>query len=76
MEKASEYRKHAKECRALATQSMSDEHRKQLLAMAHTWDNLAKEREQLVKMTSEGDDDAPQSMMPSGEPLRPSRAVN
>jgi hypothetical protein len=45
VKKASEYRQHAKECRALSTQAMSDEHRKQLTAMADTWDTLALERE-------------------------------
>jgi len=45
LKKASEYRHHAKECRTLANQSVSDEHRKQLSAMADTWDRLAAERE-------------------------------
>ena len=45
VKKASEYRHHAKECRALANQAVSDEHRKQLSAMADTWDTLALERE-------------------------------
>jgi hypothetical protein len=48
MKKASEYRQHAKECRALASQAFSEEHRKQLAAMADTWDNLADERAKLV----------------------------
>lgn len=45
MKKSFEYRQHAKECRALATQAKSDEHRKQLAAMADTWDTLALERD-------------------------------
>lgn len=48
VKKASEYRQHAKECRALATQAVSDEHRKQLSAMADTWDTLALEREKMA----------------------------
>lgn len=45
MRKASEYRQHAKECRSLAGHAISEEHRKQLLAMAESWDTLASERE-------------------------------
>jgi hypothetical protein len=48
VKKASEYRQHAKECRALAIQAVSDEHRKQLAAMADTWDTLATERENIA----------------------------
>ncbi|HEX2725932.1 MAG TPA: hypothetical protein VHN20_08955 [Beijerinckiaceae bacterium] len=45
MKKASEYRKHAEECRALARQMKQGEYREQLLVMADTWDRLAEERE-------------------------------
>lgn len=45
VKKASEYRQHAKECRALASQAVSEEHRKQLSTMADTWETLAVERE-------------------------------
>ena len=48
MKTASEYRKHAEECRVLAKQVPEGEHRDQLLEMARTWDNLAKDREKLV----------------------------
>jgi hypothetical protein len=48
VKKASEYRQHAKECRALAAQAVSDEHRKQLAAMADTWETLALEREKVA----------------------------
>ena len=48
MKTAAEYRKHADECRVLAKQMPEGEQRNQLLEMARTWDNLAKEREQLV----------------------------
>jgi len=49
VKKASEYRQHAEECRALSRSSRNDEHRSQLLKMAETWDNLAAERERLLE---------------------------
>lgn len=49
MKKASEYRQHAKECRALAAALEVGEHRDQLLEMAATWDRLAEERAELVR---------------------------
>lgn len=48
MKKASEYRKYAEECRALAKQMPHGEQRSQLLEMAKTWDNLAADRERLL----------------------------
>jgi hypothetical protein len=48
MKKASEYRKHAEECRTLAKHVPQGEHRDQLLEMAQTWDSLADDREALV----------------------------
>ena len=45
MKKASDYRRHAEECRALAESAALPEHRDQLLQMAGTWDMLAKQRE-------------------------------
>jgi hypothetical protein len=45
VKKASEYRKHAQECRALAKRMEHGEQRDQLLAMAQTWDRLAEQRE-------------------------------
>ncbi len=45
MKKASEYRKHADECRTLAKQMEQGEHREQLLVMAETWDRLAEQRD-------------------------------
>jgi hypothetical protein len=45
VKKASEYRRHAEECRALAKQMKQGEYRDQLLIMAETWDRLAAERE-------------------------------
>jgi hypothetical protein len=49
MKTAAEYRKHAEECRALTKQVPDGEHRNQLLEMARTWDNLAADREKLVR---------------------------
>ena len=48
MRKASEYRQHAEECRALAKGLREGEQREQLLNMAETWDKLAAERSELV----------------------------
>jgi hypothetical protein len=48
MKKASEYRKHAEECRALA-KGVTGEQRDQLLEMAATWERLAAERSELVR---------------------------
>ncbi len=45
MKKASEYREHAAECRAMADQVARPDHREQLLEMARTWDTMADERE-------------------------------
>ena len=49
MKKASEYRQHADECRALAARMDVGEHRDQLLEMAATWDRLAAERSQRAR---------------------------
>ena len=49
MKTAAEYRKPAEECRVLAKQVAEGEHRDQLLEMARTWDNLAADREKLVR---------------------------
>ena len=58
MKKASEYRQHADECRALAARMDVGEHRDQLLKMAATWDQLAAERAQRAKRQSAGPDAA------------------
>ena len=44
MNKVSEYRQHAKECRVLAHRSRSSQHRDMLLDMAATWESLADDR--------------------------------
>ena len=49
MKKASEYRQHAEECRALAHGMADGEQRDQLLEMAATWDKLAEDRSELVR---------------------------
>ena len=48
MKKASEYRRHAAECRRLAD-GMGGAQREQLLEMAATWEQLAVERSVLVQ---------------------------
>ena len=48
MKKASEYRRHAAECRKLAD-GMAGAPREQLLQMAATWEQLARERSELVR---------------------------
>ena len=49
MKKASEYRQHAQECRALATSMDSEEQRVQLLEMAEHWERLAADRLVLIR---------------------------
>ena len=49
MKKASEYRQHANECRALAQGMEHGEQRNQLLEMASTWEKLAADRSDLVR---------------------------
>jgi hypothetical protein len=49
MEKPSEYRDHAEECRTLARTIEMSEYRTRLLEMAATWDKLADERSASVR---------------------------
>ena len=49
MKKASEYREHARECRALAGSMESADQRDQLLQMADHWDKLAADRMALIQ---------------------------
>ncbi len=51
MKTVSEYRAYAEECRTLARQ-MDGAHREQLLDMARTWDRLAAETADLVRLRS------------------------
>lgn len=53
MQKVSEYREHARECRKLASMMREPEGRAQLLHMADSWDLLAEERERLVRLHEE-----------------------
>lgn len=48
MKKGSEYRQHARECRALAATMESEDQRGQLLQMAEHWESLARDREALI----------------------------
>jgi len=57
VKKASEYRQHAQECRALARTTQTDDHRAQLLKMAETWETLATERERLLAEQDRSDTD-------------------
>ena len=50
MRKVEEYKRHADECRQLASVSSNEESRRQLLEMAETWEGLARDRaEQLAR---------------------------
>jgi len=48
MKKASEYREHAKECRALAAQMELAAQREHMLEMAEHWEQLAADRLHLI----------------------------
>ena len=48
MRKVDEYRRHAEDCRKLASSVATEEAKQQLLQMADTWDNLAKSREEQI----------------------------
>jgi chromosome segregation ATPase len=59
VKKASEYRQHADECRALAAQMQQGDQRDQLMRMAETWENLAKDRERLSRKSRELNEKSP-----------------
>jgi glutamine synthetase adenylyltransferase len=71
MKKASEYRRHAEECHALA-KGMTGEQRDQLLEMAATWERLAEDRAALVKGHPElaVDGEAEEESLASAKPNR------
>jgi hypothetical protein len=48
MKKASEYRKHADECRRMLASFATEEQKAMLENMANTWDTLADDRERQV----------------------------
>jgi hypothetical protein len=45
MKKVEEYRRHAEECREMADRATKPDHRKMLLNMAKTWEQLAEARQ-------------------------------
>lgn len=53
MKKASEYRQHAEECRAMARTMKEGTQREQLLDMARNWDQMAKDRDRLARLHPE-----------------------
>jgi len=53
VKKSSDFRRHAKECRALARKAPPGEYRDQLLALAEAWDLLAIESEAALKREPE-----------------------
>jgi hypothetical protein len=53
VKKSSDFRRHAKECRALARKASPGEYRDQLLALAEAWDLLAIESEAALKREPE-----------------------
>lgn len=65
MKKASEYRRHAQECRDLAASMPSDAGRIQLLEMAEHWEKLAADRIELItrhpELAHEGEHDEERS---------------
>ena len=52
MKRASEYRQHAQECRALANQMKEGGQRDQMLTIAATWEKLAAEHEARSRSSS------------------------
>ena len=69
MKKASEYRQHAQECRALAGSMESAEQRALMLQMAEHWDKLAKDRVELIakhpELAHDGERDEEQRRAPA-----------
>ncbi|MDE2486864.1 MAG: hypothetical protein KGO51_05640 [Alphaproteobacteria bacterium] len=55
MRKASEYRQHAADCRALAAKMEHANERDLLLRMAATWEEMAHERERSTARDGEGE---------------------
>lgn len=48
--KVEDYKKHAEECRVMATKASTEEHRQMLLKMVDTWESLARDRlEQIAR---------------------------
>jgi hypothetical protein len=55
MNKVSEFRRHAEECRELATRTLP-EHRDMLLKMAEAWETLAHDRERMASKRQASDE--------------------
>ena len=72
MKKASEYRQHAAECRAIAAQMDSADQRRQILEMAEHWEKLAADRMALVgrhpELAHAGEREEDRSWLADGEP--------
>jgi hypothetical protein len=49
MRKVEDYLKHAEECRQMASNTNSEEHRQMLLQMASTWEGLAVDRKEQIE---------------------------
>ncbi len=65
MKKASEYHQHAAECRMLAHNAVSPEHKAMLETMAQTWEGLALDRERrLLQSERIAELDTPPSEQP------------
>lgn len=75
MKKASEYRAHARECRELAAQMDIPAQRDQMLAMAAHWDQLARDRAELIRkhpeLASDGERDEEAASTPPFGPSSP-----
>ena len=71
MKKASEYREHARECRALAAGMEALEQRQQLMQMAEHWERLAADRVDLIgkhpELAHDGECDEERSWRPGAE---------
>ena len=50
MNQAADYRKHAEECRQLASTASTEAERRTLLEMAAMWEKLARDREAAAKL--------------------------
>lgn len=53
MQQAEEFRKHAEECRVMASKMRNAPQREQLLFLAKQWDDLAEEREKISQGAGE-----------------------
>ena len=70
MKTASDYSRHAQDCRALAAAMKTGEQRAQLLRMAEMWEQLSKDRTALIRRRQELDEaqDMNAADQPAGRP--------